>query len=151
MALAGWRANRALMPGSDPNLHYVRDDRNTLNHRFCEQIRKEEEMQFREVARRWSKNPKLKAKLAKSMSDSELAKKALKSSAQHFIDMNNNAPSPYDALREGRPITPDRLMRYGLSGYNTQRKNGSYAFSGINQDGEGRAGYLLRTRMKNEE
>ena len=82
---------------------------------------------------------------------SELAKKALKSSAQHFIDMNNNAPSPYDALREGRPITPDRLMRYGLSGYNTQRKNGSYAYSGINQDGEGRAGYLLRTRMKNEE
>ena len=113
MALAGWRANRALMPGSDPNLHYVRDDRNTLNHRFCEQIRKEEEMQFREVARRWSKNPKLKAKLAKSMSDSELAKKSLKSFAPHFIDMNNNCPSPYEALREGRPIEPDQLLRYG--------------------------------------
>lgn len=97
-------------------------------------------MQLRLSAERWAKYPKLKAKMDKSLSDSELAKKALKSSAQHFIDMNNNCPSPYDALREGRPLTPDRLLRYGLSGYNTQRKNGSYAFSGINQDGEGRAG-----------
>jgi hypothetical protein len=123
-------------------LFALKDDPNKDNARRCGVMLKEQEMQLRLSAERWAKNPRLKAKLDKSMSDSELAKKALKSSAQHFIDTNNNCPSPYDALREGRPLTPDRLLRYGLSGYNTQRKNGSYAFSGINQDGEGRAGYL---------
>jgi hypothetical protein len=103
---------------------------------------KEQAMQLRLSAERLKKEPKLEAKLRKTQSDSELAKAALKSSAQHFIDANINAASPYDSLRAGRAVTPDSLLRYGLSGYNTARPNGCYAYSGINQDGVGRAGYL---------
>lgn len=97
-------------------------------------------MQLEMSAERLKKDKNLQKLLAKSRSEPTIPKK---SAAQHFLDtsLSTNA-SPYDTLRAGRAVTPDRLLRFGLSGYNTKRQSGAFNHAGINQDGEGRAGYL---------
>lgn len=96
-------------------------------------------MELERSAARLKGSKRLQKIMAKANSEPELRKSA----AQHFLDTNLSAnSSPYDALAMGRPVTPDRLLRFGLSGYNTKRPNGAFNHAGINQDGEGRAGYL---------
>merc|ERR1711977_144396 len=92
------------------------------------------------MGERLAASPKLRktVDMRRSMSDPGLRK----SSAQHFLELQYGTPNPYDSLQKGRPVTPDKLLRYGLSGYVTKRPNGAFNHAGINEDGEGRAGYL---------
>lgn len=101
---------------------------------------KENNMLLDMSLKRQSTDKNLRKILEKSRSAPVLPKK---SAAQHFLDTNMSTNmSPYEALRQGRAVTPDRLLRFGLSGYNTKRQCGAFNHAGINQDGEGRAGYL---------
>jgi len=115
-------------------------DPNQDNARRVETMTKETNMQLEMSLKRLQNDKTLQRILAKSQSAPTLPKK---SAAQHFLDTSLSAnKSPYDTLREGRAVTPDRLLRYGLGGYNTKRQSGAFSHAGINQDGEGRAGYL---------
>jgi len=114
----------------------LKDDANRDNARRVEIMNKENAYQLRLGLDR--KLPKSIKAMMRTASEPSLRV----SSAQHFLDTNYDPSSPYDALREGKPVEADKLLRYGLSGYNTARPMGAYAYSGINQDGEGRSGYL---------